>query len=154
MTTVAASLTEMAADSRVTLEATTYPARKLAVVGQAIVGVAGTNSWISAFVAWFRKGAKGAPPKTEADEDGEALILRVDGLYVCDGSMIMDRLERPYHAIGSGAQCALAMLSIGKSPTEAVEKACEIDPSTGGPVQTLGLAAIPSAAPRRKRSAR
>lgn len=45
----------------------------------------------------------------------------------------------PVHAIGSGAQIAIAAMRAGADPRRAVEIACELDPGCGGPVHTLSL---------------
>lgn len=133
----------MAADSKVTSGNVTYPALKIAAVRGHLVGAAGTNYWIHQLLKWYEKDCRGFAPKVGKDDEGDALFLTVDGILVCDSDMVIERVQRDFHAVGSGAQAALSKLMDGATPAEAVQRACEIDNESGGPVQVYHLAEVP-----------
>jgi len=60
-----------------------------------------------------------------------------DAYYWDDGQAFSGPLKADYYAIGSGEQTALAAMVLGRSAVEAVELAIQLDPWTGGKVETV-----------------
>lgn len=52
---------------------------------------------------------------------------------------VWTKITRPYHAIGSGRDFALAAMRLGKSAREAVEIAAEFDIYTGGNIDVVDI---------------
>lgn len=49
------------------------------------------------------------------------------------------KIERKFHAIGSGRDFALAFMSTGKTAQEAVEQTLQFDSGSGGPVDVVWI---------------
>ncbi|WP_456868288.1 hypothetical protein [Galbibacter sp. BG1] len=81
------------------------------------------------------------PTTIDADREYgvQALVVDKDGsaYYWDDGQAFSGPLRADYYAIGSGEQTALAAMVLGKSAAEAVELAIQLDPWTGGEVETV-----------------
>jgi ATP-dependent protease HslVU (ClpYQ) peptidase subunit len=142
MTTIAANLSEMAGDSRVTVGSICYHTDKVFRIGDSIVGVAGDANNTTKFLAWMRKEC---PPDEvgmilDDEHTFSALVLNPRGLfYYCD-CVEPDRVHDKCMAIGSGADIAVTAMHFGKTPTEAVHVACKLNTSdSGGPVKTIQL---------------
>ena len=73
MTTIAANLTEMACDSKVSLGSLSFKSFKIIRKGKALIGTAGDCGPGNKFIEWF--GTRRKRPKLEADDDFEALVL-------------------------------------------------------------------------------
>lgn len=133
MTTVAADARTgvMVADSMVSDGDVKTRMTKISRHGDLLVGVAGEVPDIEAWLKWFRGGQRGAGPKLT---NFTALVLGPEGLrhWHCTQEM---PVECGYHAVGSGAKAALALLIAGHTCQEAVEIACEVDASSSLPVQ-------------------
>lgn len=136
MTTVAAcfSKREIAADSMVTLEGVHYSVTKLRKGANSVFGA--TGNW-DACLKFLQAIEKNTFDESEAEVT--VLELRKDGLWVYEGCIIPSKIKNDYYAIGTGAQYAIAAMRLGCTPTEAVAIACEFDPSSRGPVDTLSL---------------
>jgi hypothetical protein len=140
MTTIAANREMLAGDRKVTHGSDShYYAKKIFVVGKDIVGMAGMSKYCSAFLAWYKNPERETKKYPKINEDHfDALILTFDGrllLYAADEHP--DDLDNDYYAIGTGCHAAMAFMSIGLSPEEAVQRTREIDNSTGGRVDVL-----------------
>ncbi len=139
MTTIAANRSEMAGDSKVTDDDTSFRGRKVHRVGEAVVGAAGTGPAISKFIKWLRAGDLDARPKFDKDDELAALVLTPAGLFAYGTELEPEEIDDPFYAVGTGKQAALAAMRLGCTPGRAVEVACEIDNHTGGPVDVLRL---------------
>lgn len=139
MTTIAANRREMAADQKVTDNDRTFRARKIRRIGTAIVGAAGTGPATNKFFAWLASGAQDDPPKMAKDDELDAIVLTPAGLFVYGTDCTAEEILDDFYAVGSGAQAALAAMHLGHDPRKAVEIACVVDNSTGGPVDVLKL---------------
>ncbi len=141
MTTIAASRTEMAADSKCTNGNQSFKTRKLYRIGDAIVGAAGNDGGINKFLEWIRAGDPDLEtPKFAKDDELEALVLTPAGLFSYGTSCAPDEVLDEFYAIGSGGNAALAAMHLGCSPSAAVEVACKVDNGSGLPVQAFALA--------------
>lgn len=142
MTTICASRqhSEMASDTRVSGGPTHFPSRKVFEVAGMLVGMAGRNVDCNAFLSWMQEGSAPDKRPTLADsEEFEAIVLSHEGLFYYEGDCVPLKIERDFHAIGTGAQAAIASLMCGKTPRRAVEIACAIDVFSGKPVEVYTL---------------
>lgn len=139
MTTIVANRSRMAADSKVTAgESHHYRAGKIVRVGEAVVGCAGHNRAIFAFLRWLERGG-GRKPRRYKGDDFEALVLTPKTLAVVDKDYDFDEIKDPFYAIGSGSLAALGALHCGVTLERAVEIACLVDSSSGLPVDVMEL---------------
>jgi len=141
MTTVAASRTEMAADSKVVDDGDTfYRGCKLYVIRDAIIGLAGDGNGYAKFLMWFREGEPEARPDfVKGDGNWSALVLRESGLFRYYESLVPEPIHEPHYAIGTGGSGAIVAMRLGKTPAEAVEIMCDVDNNTGRPVTVVRL---------------
>ena len=148
MTTIACSLTEMAADMRVTWAGRgnddentrlhTAHAIKIDRIGDTLVGTSGDYAAGVRFLDWLKAGGKGRRPKL--DKDFRGLKLSKEGIFYVDGDdTTWMPIGTPYYAVGSGAHYALGALEMGADPKQAVKIAMEYDPYTGGKVTVIPL---------------
>lgn len=146
MTTVAACFSkgEIAADSMVTLEGVCYSVNKLRQGVSSVFGATGNWDACLKFLQAIEKNTF-----DEADAEVTVLELRKDGLWVYEGCIIPAKIKNDYYAIGTGAAYAIAAMRLGHTPTEAVALACEFDPGSRGPVDTLHLQRISDVKKRR-----
>lgn len=105
------------------------------------IGFAGGSGW-KLFLDWVRNGADWSNiPEFSKAHDFGAIVVRTHRLvrevFVIDSNMEPEPLMEPYHAIGSGAKCALIALDMGASAEEAVERAARRDPYTRWPFMKL-----------------
>jgi len=140
MTTIAANAMagEMVSDSKCSYGDLWFPTEKVFRVGDELVGCAGDVKHWRDFLRWYQGGKKGARPK---GAEYTALILRKDGLWQFDSNGLEMRIERGFHAIGSGEKAAIAVMLAGHSTREAVEIACQVDAESGGEVRAYKLGA-------------
>jgi hypothetical protein len=140
MTTVAADARAgvMVADSRATIEGACWlPATKMYRFDGEIVGLCGDSIDEAKWLAWRRAGKRGKFPKLTDEFQG--LVLKAAGLWWLDdkgGEML---IERGFHAIGSGGNCAITALILGHDAKTAVEVACQVDPHSGGEIVSMRL---------------
>lgn len=130
MTTIAADLKGIAADSRVCGDYLEESIKIFRVKGS-LYGIAGDLTALLAFIDWRRNPRK---PKPDLGGDSEILELNPKGIWYWDKHLRPVRCARPYAAIGSGACYAITALRLGKSPKQAVEIAAEFDQFTAPPV--------------------
>jgi len=138
MTTVAADAVSgvMVSDSKCTYGDTWHPITKIFRIGDALYGCAGdVKEWLQ-FVRWQRGGRKGPRPKGESHT---VVVLDKDGVHELSANGCYLTLERGFHAIGTGAHAAIAAMMCGKGPAQAVDLAMQIDPQSGGAIQTFHL---------------
>jgi hypothetical protein len=136
MTTIACNHKEMAADSLTQWDGTKWEEIKILRVGNAIIGTAGSSKDTPMFCAWYVDQDKKKP---KLGNDFQGMVLRPDGVYLYDANCDPVRVERGFHAIGSGEKAALAAMLCGKRPKDAVEVACKVDAASGLPVHVLRL---------------
>jgi hypothetical protein len=138
MTTIAASFEDrlLVTDSRISDGDTTWRAIKAEVFNGRIYATAGEAADTEKFMAWIRRGRRGARPKV--DSEFQALALTPEGLFFFDQHLYPMRLLHPM-AIGSGAKAARGAMAMGADIRRAVEIACDIDHSSGLPLQEYRL---------------
>ena len=137
MTTIVADKTRLVSDSRVSgNNDIMYESPKLFRVKGVIIGCAGDNESIEAFIKWY--GSKKKKPKFKEDSF-DALVVTSNGVYTYDETCARDLVLGPWHAIGSGGGAALGALHMGATLEEAVKVACKVDKYSGEPLQILTL---------------
>lgn len=130
----------MASDTRATLGDMSFPTKKIHKAGDSLVGCAGGGNDCDFFIRWVAAGMiDDQRPVMESPDEFQALVLNYDGLFYYDHSCVAYKIERDFHAIGTGGMAALAALMCGKTPKRAVEIACKINPNSGLPVEVLSL---------------
>ena len=142
MTTIVASRQhgEMAADTQVVVGDTSFPSKKIFTTCNGLVGAAGASVDCAKFIAWVEAGMDINDRDELSEGDAfHALLLTHDGLFFFEEDWIANKVERGFHAIGTGGGPALAAMFCGKTPKRAVEIASKIDSGTGGPVTVLHL---------------
>lgn len=155
MTTIAANLECMAADTRVSVEGCThYHSTKLFRIGESIFGTAGDGMMCLVMVDWLkgpRNRKKLYENWTEHTERSSCWLLELNptGLFVWDGWGIPEKLMDKRYAIGSGQVAALRGMDLGQSPEDAVKAAPDYDQYSGAPIQVEYL--LPRELTKRKR---
>lgn len=124
-----------------------------------LVGMAGCFSLFEVAADRLKKAlASGRPPPTmlldmsdlikdSRGDQGDDIFLLLwhpkYGAYHCEtttgGHVLANSVQGDFFAIGSGSQLALAAMMAGAGPERAVEIACELDPSSGRPVNSINL---------------
>lgn len=102
-----------------------------------ILGGAGNSAALEAFITARRKGE--ACTLTEEDRKNfVAVILHPDGVVMrWDDERAGWKVLDDFHAIGSGAEAAMAAMHLGASAVKAVEIAKLVNAHTGGPVVSM-----------------
>ena len=154
MTVIAAVLTLaggaiVAADSLVTKgSGETFPAPKLRRVRQGIAAAAGDDEATHAFLDWMESGGDlKQRPRMYRSWSWEGMLVTRERIIDYGGSSAPypDVVKRPFHAIGMGADAALAVLAfqaqnfLDLDPRTAVAAVCEVHHDCGGPVDFLTL---------------
>lgn len=143
MTTVAANLDMIAADSNVSDGTEDFRVKtKIYQVKGGLAGYCGHVHVGLKLIEWLQNPRKKKPEFTETDS-ASVLILDAEGLAYMDTSMRIMRLRDTEYAIGTGAQAARAAMLCGRDPKRAVEIACKIDPSSRTPINFATLKALP-----------
>jgi hypothetical protein len=137
MTCIAATLKEMAGDSRITGDVL-HNVDKLFRHGTSVFGLAGDWESCLEFVDFITK--KGTTKPNMGDSVAfEAMELRETGIYLWGKTLRPYKLKGEFHAIGAGAQGAKVALHIGLSPEEAINAVAKVCEGVGGPVTVLSL---------------
>lgn len=153
MTVIAAVITKaggaiVAADS-LTVKGTgeKFPAPKLLRTRRGIVGAAGDDEAIQLFMDWMVHGGDvKVRPYMKKAWTWEGILVTREKIYDFGGRQpFPDEVKRPFHAIGAGADAALAVLAyqalkfMPLDPREAIEAVCEVHHDCAGPVDFLTL---------------
>lgn len=155
MTTIAWDGTILAADSMGYQNGLRMPTTKLnrGVLSDGtafILGCAGETSWSRMLHEWVKTLTletldtalypHQCNDGTERNDPHGIIVLGRHGTLYKTGP-VFTRLERGYHAVGSGRDFAIAAMALGHGAHEAVKLAIELDCYSGGKVQTMGWAA-------------
>lgn len=108
-----------------------------------LVGVAGEASINAEWRAWFERGANpGDFPDLlrDADRHCTAMAIAVDGtIHLYQATPYPVIVIGPTHAIGSGAEAAMAVMALGHDSKKAVEIASIVCTGVGNGIDTLEL---------------
>lgn len=151
MTTVAWDGDNLAADSLGDQNGLRMPTTKLhrgmlADGNHFIIGCAGETSWSRMLHQWVKtlsletveteKYPHQVNDGPERNDPHCILVLREYGVFYKVGPMLV-RLERRFHAVGSGRDYAVAAMHLGLSAKDAVKVACELDCYSGGTINIM-----------------
>lgn len=142
MTTIAASLTEMAADSACVTGGPVAEVTKLHRIGNSIFGIAGEVFACLVMIDWLKgkRDRRTLKWPEEFDRDGIFLLeLSKEGLSFWNGYGVQMPIHNECYAIGSGSMSAMAALKAGADPESAVKIAAELDENTREPVEVMRL---------------
>ncbi len=157
MTTIVASLTEMAADSRVTSGGAICRSKKMQVIGDSIFGFAGGLFEATEFIAWLKSEREHSKLPKWPDDDRDhftALELSPEGLAIWNGWGRRVPLVNQFYSIGSGSMTAMGVMHVHPDPKFAVEVASLYDENTDSNVEVISLAKTDSPAARKRKPAR
>lgn len=138
MTTIAANLECMAADTRMCGDVISAVS-KMRKYGNRIIGCAGDMTLIGMFWEWADAGFPKKKKPVLPDGAFDAIEIGPDGMWAWEKSLCRYPIRETYHAIGSGAMSAKTAMFLKRSPKHAVEIAAAHDESTGGEVEVLTL---------------
>lgn len=143
MTTIAATLTEMAADTACVTGGPVATVTKLHRIGGSIFGEAGAAFESLLIIEWLKgkRDRRLLHKMPEAfDRDGVYLIeLSKEGLALWNGWGIRMPIADAMYSIGSGSMAAMAALKAGADPESAIRIAAELDENTREPVEVMRL---------------
>ncbi len=148
MTTIAATLLEMSADSRLSSDQPLASVKKLHRIGGSIFGEAGGGFESLILLDWL---AGVRNPRTlhrlpdSFDRDCVLLLeLCERGLFLWNGWGRAQPLLNECYAIGTGSMSAMSVLRDGGTTEKAIIAAAQNDECTGLPAHTMVLANIRS----------
>jgi len=144
MTTVACSLTEMAADSKVMDESVgtgVIYTHKVFAIGDSLFGIAGNLTEALLVIDWLRAGRnKFERPHIPDNADFSLLELAAQGISIWTPDLAPVLIQDTCCAIGSGGPVAHYCMSVlGMRPYQAVVEAAKVDNNTGPPVCVMYL---------------
>lgn len=93
-----------------------------------MIGIAGDVDECLRWMDWYLAGKQGRSPKLR---NSELLLLRRTGLFHTTGGA-ETKIDRGWHAIGSGAMAAITAYTLGLTLQRALRVAREVDPESGG----------------------
>lgn len=148
MTVIAAVITEacaiVAADTRVVKsDGLVFPAAKLRRIRGGIAGAAGDDEAVQVFLDWMAAtgGDLAARPHIRKSLEWEGMVVTQTTITEYGGrDPWPDQVRRPFHAIGSGAAGALAVMAyqalelLPLDPRAAVRAVCETNNGCGRPI--------------------
>ncbi|MGH7807762.1 MAG: hypothetical protein ACRENT_06670 [Thermodesulfobacteriota bacterium] len=137
MTTICCNLKIMAADRKTVAGDLYFPSTKIFRFRGDIVGAAGDAGDCEMFLEWFDK-QRGKPPKIQ-DENFDAIVLTKKGILTYDQLCVPLKVDRGFHAIGSGALGALVAMQDGADPKTAIEKVAMFENNTSPETDVLEL---------------
>jgi ATP-dependent protease HslVU (ClpYQ) peptidase subunit len=140
MTTILADAKKrvMVCDSKATLDGLWFPITKVYQIEGELIGFAGLATEGTQWLDWYANGQRGRMPSIN---NVTPMILSENGVSVVESSGRFVRVERGFHAIGSGGNAALGAFMAGVDAKKAVEIACQIDAGSGGQIHVHKLKA-------------
>lgn len=134
MTTIAFKDGVMAGDTQENWGGTPIPAKKVYKLGGALFGTSGSAEFAYVFYDWLKSGL---PRREPYGEENVCALVYANGLFYFLERFIPIPVNKPFWAIGSGAEYALAAMELGKSAEDAVRTAIELDINSGGEVYSV-----------------
>jgi ATP-dependent protease HslVU (ClpYQ) peptidase subunit len=147
MTTIACVDGIVAADTQMTADYISYGS-KLIDDGEKIYCMVGEVSYARVLVELLQEGltlteCRGALRDAGIEyKEGQFAVVVVDreelDALLIHPNLLCDTLSEPW-AVGSGGDFAMGAMYVGASAEEAVAAAIELDPSTGGEIETIEI---------------
>lgn len=141
MTTIAYRDGIMAADTQLTTADRIFRTEKILRLpdGSLFAGAGGFTDVIKVRT-WVADGCPDEMPELSENADIECLWVKPDGsIFLLDKEMELMAVCSEYISIGTGSQYALAAMYMGANAENAVQVACEFDPSTSKPIKLYNL---------------
>lgn len=153
MTVIAAVLTKaggaiIAADSMVSkVSGEKFPTRKLRRVRGGVAAAAGDDEAVQVFLEWQAAGGNiKERPYMKRGWEWEGMLVTRDKIIDFGGQQpFPDAVERPFHAIGAGADGALAVLAyqvamiLPLDPAAAIRAVCTVHRDCMPPINVMRL---------------
>lgn len=140
MTTIVCDTKRMVADRRVSDASGMYfQATKIFKIKGDAVGVAGLCGDAEDFLEWYAKRDKTERPTHLDKDEFEAVVLSKSGIYHYDHTCIAIKVERNFHAIGSGQLGALVALQRGATLEESIALVAAFSAETGPEIDLIEL---------------
>lgn len=139
MTTIVCDKKRMAADRRVTCGPYHFPSTKIFKIKGDIVGAAGAGGDCEDFVEWYGKRDRVERPTHLDKEEFEAVVLTKSGIYFYDHACVAIKVERDFHAVGSGQLGALVALEKGSTLEESLALVSMFSTETGPEIDVIEL---------------
>lgn len=140
MTTILADfkLGVMISDSSISDGDRVWIGRKVFRYRDSIIGFAGDVNQAEQFLAWWKAGMTGKPPKFD---QSQALVMSPTGLFSFNISTVSEKVSRGIEAIGSGAKAAMCAYEAlaWTDPVRAVRIVCRHDAGSRAPVRVYRL---------------
>ncbi len=155
MTTIAANLECMAADTLICGDGPICHTSKLTRIGSSVFGFAGDVYMALAWLQWYASPRRNPQTlyKILGDECGRSEIsvmeLSPSGIILWNGWGVPMHIREKFYAIGAGSGLAVMAMHKGSTPSEAVKEAAKHDENTDG-VEEMWLLP-PELVPKRKR---
>jgi hypothetical protein len=141
MTVIAWDGATLAADRQLSWDGVPYQVTKIRRFGKLLLGVCGAWDESMELVAWFRAGADSTQFPEVCRKSGATLIVVGDGRYVkaYESGAHPSILEGGKLAFGSGRDCAMVAMHLGKTAKEACRLASIYRTDCGCGVDSLTL---------------
>ncbi len=141
MTTIAWDGVSIAADRlAVGQDGIKRPTRKLYDVGGYIFAGAGNQDEVVILSEWLAEGAlSSARPTLDGEPGGLAIDYRGRAWIISGKHPVLQLLETPFWAVGSGREYAIVAMHLGRNAQQAVEIAATYDLWTGLGVDVVDL---------------
>lgn len=132
----------VAADSQNNREGSRIPnpTPKLVKTKSGVYGVTGMNMYLQPMIKWYESGcAEENYPSTQDDDKFNFIVFLPTHCEVYLANCLYPDTYNYPCAFGSGADFAIAAVSMGANSIRAVEVACEHDTQSGLPVRSFPL---------------
>lgn len=128
----------MVSDSQVSDQDRKWSQRKVFRIRRSLVGYAGDCSQAEQFLAWYRAGCDGKPPRLD---NFSALVMSAHGLWHYERSHIPLPVASGREAIGTGAKAAMVgyQLMGWANARQVVRAVCDHDAGSKTPVRQYRL---------------
>ncbi|RJP48709.1 MAG: hypothetical protein C4586_08300 [Anaerolineaceae bacterium] len=140
MTTIAYRKDEkiLAGDKLFDVGGTPVPGIKIHKIGALLCGWSGGFDNTQRFFDWIQEGRPNdKKPSMEKDQGFVGIIIENEEIYRYEMGLFPIKINKPFWAIGSGSDYALAAMEMGATAEQAIEIASRLDLYTGLGVDTV-----------------
>lgn len=140
MTTIVCDRKRMIGDRRISdSNGYFFQSTKIFKIKGDAVGAAGPAADCEDFMEWYGKRDRVERPTHLDKEEFEAVVLTKSGIYCYDHACVAIKVERDFHAIGSGALGALVAVEKGASLEDAIALVTKFSTETGPEIDVIEL---------------
>lgn len=101
-----------------------------------LFGACGHLEDAHAVMAWINNG-QDDDKKPKVEDGFHAIIIRNGKLHAFEKKLVMIPYQRPFFAVGSGRDFAMAAMLLGKTAVDSIVIASQLDVDTGNSVDAL-----------------